>query len=138
MRKFLITVQGTTYEVDVEEVAAGMTATPAMPVAAPVLVPKPVTVPEAAPVISVAAAATPKAVASPMTGGEKVKAPMPGTILSVHVQAGAEVRKGDILCILEAMKMENEILSPCDGKAAQVLTSKGASVNPGDVLFVIA
>ncbi|MBR6186025.1 MAG: biotin/lipoyl-binding protein, partial [Clostridia bacterium] len=64
--------------------------------------------------------------------------PMPGTILEVKVQQGASVKKGDVLCILEAMKMENEIQAAQDGTVAQVNVAKGASVNSGDVLVVLA
>jgi len=69
--------------------------------------------------------------------GEKVNAPLPGNILDVKVVTGASVKKGDILCILEAMKMENEIVAPIDGKVVTVAATKGASVNTGDLLFVI-
>ena len=64
-------------------------------------------------------------------------APMPGTVLDVKVAEGAAVKKGDILVILEAMKMENEILAPCDGTVKQIVAGKGASVNSGDALIVI-
>ena len=124
MRKFNITVNGTAYEVEVEEVAAGESAAPkAVPAAAP----------KAAP----AAKPAPAAKAAPVAAGTQVKAPMPGTILDVKVSQGASVKKGDILVILEAMKMENEILAPQDGTVAQVNVSKGASVNSGDVLAVL-
>ena len=62
---------------------------------------------------------------------------MPGTVLDVKVSQGAAVKKGDLLLVLEAMKMENEILAPCDGTVKQVLAAKGASVNSGDALVVI-
>ena len=62
---------------------------------------------------------------------------MPGTVLDVKVAQGASVKKGDLLVILEAMKMENEILAPCDGTVAQIVAAKGASVNSGDALIVI-
>ena len=62
---------------------------------------------------------------------------MPGTVLELRVSEGASVKKGDILLILEAMKMENEIMSPCDGTVKQIATSKGASVNSGETLIVI-
>ena len=125
MRKFNITVNGVAYEVEVEEVAAGEASAPAA--AAPKAAPK-----AAAPAAKPAA---PKAV--PVANGTKVNAPMPGTILDVKVAQGQAVKKGDVLLILEAMKMENEILAPQDGTVAQVTVSKGASVNSGDPLVVL-
>ena len=126
MRKFNITVNGVAYEVEVEEVAAGEASAPAA--AAPKAAPK-----AAAPAAKPAAA--PKA--APVANGTKVNAPMPGTILDVKVAQGQAVKKGDVLLILEAMKMENEILAPQDGTMAQVTVSKGASVNSGDALVVL-
>ena len=125
MRKFNITVNGVAYEVEVEEVAAGEASAPAA--AAPKAAPK-----AAAPAAKPAA---PKA--APVANGTKVNAPMPGTILDVKVAQGQAVKKGDVLLILEAMKMENEILAPQDGTVAQVAVSKGASVNSGDPLVVL-
>ena len=84
-------------------------------------------------VLSSSKAATPAGAAGAVT----VKAPMPGNILDVKVAAGASVKAGDVLVILEAMKMENEIFAPCDGTVSSVAVSKGAAVNPGDVLCVI-
>lgn len=118
MKHYTITVNGTPYNVTVEETAAG--AAPA-PVAAPA--------PKAAP----AAAPAPKA-APAAAGAVAVNAPMPGTILDVKVGAGAAVKAGDVLVILEAMKMENEIVAPQDGTVAAVNVKKGDSVNSGDVL----
>lgn len=127
MRTFNITVNGQTYVVDVEEVGGGVrAAAPVAPVAA---------APAAA--APMAAPAAPKA-AAPVAGGEPVKAPMPGTILEVKVQNGQQVKAGDIICVLEAMKMENEIPAPKDGTVAQVAISKGGSVNAGDTLVVLA
>ncbi len=126
MRKFNITVNGVSYEVEVEEVEG--TASSAAPVAA--------AAPKAAPAAPKAAAA-PAPKAAPVAGGNKINAPMPGTILDVKVAAGSKVKKGDTLMILEAMKMENEIQAPADGTVAQVTVSKGASVSSGDVLCVM-
>ena len=119
MRNFVITVNGTQYEVAVEEVEAG-----AAPVAA---APAAKAAPKAAPKKAAAPAAKPVA-------GEQVNAPMPGNILDVKVKAGDSVKKGDVLVILEAMKMENEIMAPRDGVVASVNATKGASVNTGDLL----
>ena len=119
MKKYNVTVNGTAYEITLEVVdAADVKAAPA-PVAAPAL------------------AAAPAPVAAP-AGGETVNSPMPGTILSVNVQNGAAVKKGDVLMILEAMKMEHEIMSPCDGTIASINVNAGQSVETGAVLCVIA
>ena len=111
MKKYKVNVNGTVYEVAIE----------VMDGAAPVA---------AAPAPAPAAAAAP-------AGGEKVTAPMPGTILSVNVSNGQSVKKGDVLFILEAMKMENEIMAPCDGTVSGLSTSKGSSVDSGALLCVI-
>ena len=117
MKKYNVTVNGTAYEITLEAVdAADVKAAPA-PAAAP--------------------AAAPAPAAKPATGGETVSSPMPGTILSVNVTSGAAVKKGDVLMVLEAMKMENEIMSPCDGTVTSVNVSKGAAVETGAVLCVI-
>lgn len=117
MKKYNVTVNGTAYEITLEAVdAADVKAAPA-PAAAP--------------------AAAPAPAAKPATGGETVSSPMPGTILSVNVTNGASVKKGDVLMVLEAMKMENEIMSPCDGTVTSVNVSKGAAVETGAVLCVI-
>ena len=127
MKKYNITVNGNTYEVVVEEV--GGVATPVVPAVTPVSAPA-VQAPVAAP-----AAKAPAAQGT--EGANKVTAPMPGTILNVKVSVGQSVKKGDVICVLEAMKMENDIPAPCDGVIASVNTSKGASVNSGDVLASI-
>ena len=119
MKKYSITVNGVVYEVAVEElgeVASAPTAAPA-PAAAP------------APV------ATPKA--SAPAGAVTVKAPMPGTIIKVCVKVGDTVKKGDVLCLLEAMKMENDICAPSDGVIAGVAVSQGASVETDAVLVTM-
>ena len=130
--KYKVTLNGKTYEIEVEAGKAMCLAEyeAIAPSAAPV----------AAPVAAPAAAPAAPAAAPAMTvsGGEAVNAPMPGTILKVNVQNGQAVKEGDLLCVLEAMKMENEIMAPKTGTVAQVVTSKGASVSTGDVLVVIA
>ena len=134
MRKFNVTVNGNVYEVMVEEVGAGAAvAAPvaAAPVAAPVAAPAPAAAPVAAP-----AAAKPAAPAG-TAGAVSVSAPMPGTILKVNVTVGQAVKKGDVLCVLEAMKMENDIPAPEDGTIASIAVQKGASVNSGDVLVTM-
>ena len=132
MRKFIVNVNGNSYEVEVEEVGAAPSPV-AAPVAAPT--PAPATAPVSAPAQAPAAAPAPKA-ATP-SGGTPVNAPMPGTIVDIKVNSGASVKKGDLLLIMEAMKMENEIFSPADGTVT-VVTSKGASVNSGDVLVTLS
>ena len=119
MKNLRITVNGTVYDVQVEEVDG--TSAPSAPVVKPVAAPK-------------AAAPAPKAAVS---GGEPVKSPMPGTIISVNVTAGQAVKKGDVLVVLEAMKMENEIKAAKDGKVLSVAVNKGESVDTGAVLVTI-
>ena len=135
-KQYTVTVNGTAYEVTVESVSGGRMAsapvartasTPVARAAAPVAAPAPAAAP----------AAAPKAAPAAVGSGETVSSPMPGTILDVKVAAGQAVKSGDILFILEAMKMENEIFAPCDGTVSSVAVSKGAAVNPGDVLCVI-
>lgn len=113
MKKYRVTVNGTAYEIQLEELTG----------AAPAAAPAP-------------AAAAPAPAAAP-AGGEQVTSPMPGTILDVKVAQGAAVKKGDVLMILEAMKMENEIMCPCDGTVASVNASKGTAVESGTLLCVI-
>lgn len=84
-----------------------------------------------------APAAAPAPVASAPAGGETIKAPMPGTILKVNVSNGQAVKKGDVLFVLEAMKMENEIMAPCDGTVSAVSVANGASVENGTVLCAL-
>ena len=85
-----------------------------------------------------APAAAPAPVASAPAGGEAIKAPMPGTILKVNVSNGQAVKKGDVLFVLEAMKMENEIMAPCDGTVNGVAVNAGASVETGTALCTLA
>ena len=124
MRKFIINVNGNSYEVEVEEIKDGVAAAPAAPKAA---------APAAAPTAPAAAPAAPKA-AAPAAGSVSVNAPMPGTILAINVKAGDAVKKGQVLCVLEAMKMENDITATTDGKVASVSINVGDSVNTGQIL----
>ncbi len=121
MKYYNITVNGVAYSVSVEETAAGVAPVAAAAPAAP-----------AAPKAAPAPAAAPKAASA--AGAVTVKAPMPGNILDVKVSAGASVKAGDVLVILEAMKMENEIVAPQDGTVASINVNKGDTVNSGDVL----
>ena len=116
MKKYRVTVNGTAYEIELEELT-GAAPAPAAATAAP--------------------AAAPAPAAAAAAGGEQVTSPMPGAILSISVAAGDAVKRGQVLMVLEAMKMENEIMCPCDGKIASVNTSKGASVESGTLLCVI-
>ena len=127
-KKYIVTVNGTSYEVVVEDADPNATYTKA---------PEPAQeAPKAAPVAAHAAAPAPAPVAA--GNGEKATSPLPGTVLKVLAKQGAAVKSGDVLCIIEAMKMENEIMAPCDGTVSAVSVSEGASVNAGDPLFVIS
>ncbi len=128
MKNYTITVNGTPYNVTVEEGAGAPVA--AAPVAAPA--PAPAAAPAPAP------AAAPKAAAPQGSAGSvKVEAPMPGTILDVKVSVGDSVSSGSVLCILEAMKMENEIVAPQDGTVASINVAKSDSVEAGQVIITL-
>ena len=125
MRNFIVTIDGKQYQVGVEEVGATASTpvvteiktAPAAPAAAPAPAAKPVS-------------------AGPVSG-TKVTAPMPGTILKINVTVGQAVKSGDSLCVLEAMKMENDIPAPQDGTVASIEVTKGSSVQSGDVLITL-
>lgn len=121
MKSYTITVNGTAYDVTVEEGAGGA----AVPAAAPKTAPAP----KAAP-------AAPKAAAG-AAGAVKVNAPMPGKILAVKTSVGATVKKNEVILVLEAMKMENEIVAPQDGTVASIAVSVGSAVESGDVLLTL-
>lgn len=127
MRKFNIKVNGTAYEVEVEEIGGAVSSAPAV----------------SAPVSAPAAAPTPKAeapkAAAPLgsAGSVKVEAPMPGTVLRVNVNVGDTVEEGQAVVILEAMKMENEIAAPKSGTVASINATQGSAVNTGDLLITL-
>lgn len=125
--KYVVTLNGKNYEVEVEETDAVITAVTDAAPAAPAA---------AAPVAPAAAPATAAAPAA-AAEGQKVLSPMPGTILSVNVNVGSSVKAGDILLILEAMKMENEIVAPCDGTVRQLTVQKGSTVATDALLAVV-
>lgn len=130
MKEFLITVNGKTYEVQVEEIGESAVAPiPAAPVPAVKVAPIPAAIPKAD--------VKPVSVSAGAKGKTEIQCPMPGSILRINVSVGDTVKSGDVLCILEAMKMENEIKSPSDGVIATVNTSKGTNVNAGDLLFTM-
>ena len=116
MKKYRVNVNGSLYEIEIEEMDAS--AAKRAPAAAPAPAAKPA--------------------AAPVGAGTKVNAPMPGTILDVKVQAGQSVKRGQVRVILEAMKMENEIQAPCDGKITGVNVRKGDSVETAALLCTIA
>ena len=128
MKRYSITVNGKAYDVTVDEVAAGTA-----PAAAPAPVAAPAPAPVAAPAPAPVAAPAPAAVA----GGEKINAPMPGNILDVRVKDGDQVAEGAVICILEAMKMENEIMAPHAGTIAGLSVKKGDTVNSNDLICTL-
>lgn len=128
--KYTITVNGTAYEVEVEEMGGVAAPKAAAPKAAPAAAPS--AAPKAAPAAAPAPAAKPVA-----AGAATISAPMPGKVLEVKVKAGDAVKAGDVLMILEAMKMQNEIMAPADGTISDVRISAGQTVGTGDVMIVM-
>ncbi|NMA84773.1 MAG: biotin/lipoyl-binding protein [Epulopiscium sp.] len=123
MKKFQVTVNGNKYEVEVEEIAAGASTVPSTPVLA------------SPPQPAAKAPVTPKP--TTVIGATKVPSPMPGVILDIKVKEGDQVKEGDVVAILEAMKMENEIVALATGSIASVNVSKGATVETGDLIVSI-
>lgn len=121
MRKFRITVNGNAYEVDVEELGAGAAPAPVAPLAS-------------APVASAPVQSAPAAAPSGSVGAVMLEAPMQGKIVAVKVESGQSVQEGDVVAILEAMKMENEIVAPQAGTVATVDVAAGQSVEAGDLI----
>ena len=122
MKKYRVNVNGTVYDITLEVLEGEAAKAPAAPAPAPAAAPAPVAAPAAAPV----------------AGGQSVDAPMPGNIISVNVKPGQAVKKGDVLLILEAMKMENEIMAPVDGTVGSVAVNPGQTVQSGQQLLTIA
>ncbi|MBR3963855.1 MAG: acetyl-CoA carboxylase biotin carboxyl carrier protein subunit [Clostridia bacterium] len=120
MRKFSVKVNGVAYDVEIEELDATVSSAPAV---------------TSAPVAPAAAPAAPAVTGN--RGAEIVKAPIQGTLVKILAKAGTKVAKGECVCILEAMKMENEIVAPIDGVIATVEASQGAAVEEGSVLFTM-
>ncbi|MCR4430601.1 MAG: biotin/lipoyl-binding protein [Tepidanaerobacteraceae bacterium] len=129
MKKYKITVNGQTYEVEVEEIGSAEPIYDAINISTQE---KPKEPPKRE--VSKPSQAAPASKKAPSAGKISIAAPMPGTILSVKVKEGSKVSKGDVIMILEAMKMENEILAPQDGTISSIAISEGASVNTGDLL----
>ncbi len=128
MKRYKITVNGQFYDVAVEELSGGASA--------PVPAPRPAAA--AAPAPSAAPAPAPSAAGPSVAGATTVKAPMPGTVMAFKVTQGQAVKQGDVLLILEAMKMENEIVAPAAGTVASLRVAQGAAVNTGDALVDLA
>lgn len=123
---YVVNINDKSYEVEVEQGKANIIKTTTIAAQAPIV--------QAAPV---AATAPQTAAPAGNVSGEPVKSPMPGSILDIKASVGAKVKKGQLLFILEAMKMENEIFSSLDGVVSQIMVSKGSSVSTNDILMVI-
>ncbi len=118
MNKYRVNVNGNLYEIEIEDISGTAPAQPA----------------PAAP----AQKAQPAPASSAPAGGRNVTSPMPGTVLSIKVSPGQAVKRGQVLLILEAMKMENEIVAPCDGTVSSISVTEGASVTSGATLCAIS
>ena len=130
--KYKVTLKGRTYEVEVNQGEAMILDE------YEAIAPAPAAAPAAAPAPAVVTAAAPAAAPAPVAAsGEQVTSPMPGTIVKVNVKAGQNVKSGDVLAVLEAMKMENEIMAPHDAAIVQVLTDVGTKVDTGTPIIVL-
>ncbi|MBQ3507422.1 MAG: biotin/lipoyl-binding protein [Clostridia bacterium] len=126
MKRFNVTVNGVAYDVTVEEIGgAAPVAAPAAPVAAP------------APVVAPVAAPAPKATPAGAAGSVEVKAPLQGTVMKVLVKPGDSVKKGSPVCVIEALKMENDVPAPQDGVVASINVKSGDSVKTDEVLLTL-
>jgi glutaconyl-CoA/methylmalonyl-CoA decarboxylase subunit gamma len=134
VKKYKVTVNGQSYDVGVEEL--GSVGTPAQMVAPAPVQQAAAQAPAPAPVAAPAAAPAAAAPSGPVSS--TIKAPMPGTVLSLKAAVGQAVKRGDVLLILEAMKMENEITSPSDGTVAAFRVQAGSTVNTGDPMVDLA
>lgn len=131
MKKFRVVVNGNEYLVDIEEIRDGASPAPARPAAA--VTPQPAAKPAAS-----APKPKPQAPKAEEAGDGTICAPMPGTVINISVANGDQVSKGQTLLVLEAMKMENEIMAPQDGVIAEIRVEKGASVNAGEALIILS
>lgn len=131
--KYKVTLGNRVFEVEVEAGEAMLVDEYEAYAPAPAAAPAPIAVPAAAP-----AAAAPAPAAASLASGEAVKSPMPGNILKINVTQGQKVSEGDVLLILEAMKMENEVTATKSGTVAQIAVTKGQVVETGTALVVIA
>lgn len=129
MKRFNVTVNGVAYDVTVEEVGGSAPVAPVAPVAAPAPAAAP------APVAAPAPAAAPVAAGS--AGAVEVKAPLQGTVMKVNVKVGDSVKKGAAVCVIEALKMENDVPAPQDGVIASILVKSGDSVKTDEVLITM-
>lgn len=133
--KYVVTLNGKKYDVEVNESEAVITSVSNAAPAAPVAPVAPVAA-APAPAASTAPGA-PAAVVGTAVSGTQITSPMPGTILKLNVAEGQAVKAGDVVLVLEAMKMENEIVAPCDGTIKQILVSKGSTVDTDQILAVL-